>query len=965
MPTFTIRDRSSGKTITVRGDNPPTEAEMSQLFASTEEVDVAAQDERPRFTPTPYGVGGGVSVAPPPNLEEATAATLRYGVPAIAALGTGGASLLAQAGAGTLTSFLGELGARGVEGQDVMSRESLAEAGKSAAYNAIPLRRAAKIMETAGTLAGGAALAEAVGGLISGELTSQDVDTSEAVKQQMLKSATIASGIGLGLSGISRVTGRILSSAQESAQRRALLEEIGIDKPVLSQIYSEYAPITNRMAAVDKEIGNKIASTESQITKELFDRVGDIPTNSEIAQKVVPLMQKADEAELALRQANARKSQAKTRLDALEANPAQTADWQSAYEAAALEQLDAARKKAAAKFAAQQGFGDAASIASHADDLTRTIIDLDDSIRGVSSALYTKTGLNPAQPVVSREKLIRSARATLKDEVDSPVGQQIIAAIENVGKVGDEVPELISWNQFKNLRDEMATRLADFSAPYKGRSEALASDVYSNLGGVFRDSIKDTVGPEGLKAYDAAQKFWRGWTGTRDSNFTKGVFGAERKLDPSGRRIVSGISEATLRDISEGILKGEIQSIRNLTSAIDLVKKYSPEAANSMRASVGRSVRGALIDKYKNDPAGLIVALSEQASKADVLPFIQLAGFGSKKNLDNLAKVVRKYEKSDLTAEVIESALEAGDVVLGLGRGVAQKRAKDAAALAIVGASEKASKKLSDARNAAKAANLSADEANAVFTETVNNPLFSVFTGRGKYTFSEEAGKVGKGTISDFVMSLSPDAGQRFMGAFRQKDPQFADLISRKILADELYRISGIDRGAVDAATKIDFDKLRRLFNPTTPQDIERSKHLRLIVGDVFDTRIKTFLKAFEKASPELKLAELIKRDPNAPVASTLLGAAQPQLQIPGLSSLGAAVLATRIGRILEKPRFDLLTYMATDPNFLKIATKADKFSKAIGTLPLERTYVYLANSALTNDMADVDSRFIQPQPTR
>tara|TARA_R110000868_G_scaffold384944_1_gene652635 strand:+ start:1595 stop:4429 length:2835 start_codon:yes stop_codon:yes gene_type:complete len=937
--------------MTIRGDSPPTESEMTDLFASAEQP---AQAERSSFTPSPYGVGGGVSVAPPPYLEETTANALRYGVPAVSALATGGGSLLFQAGVGALTSAAGEFAARAVSGDEITSRQAMADAAKAAAYNVIPVRRAAKVIESAVSFGGGAALSEAVGELVGGKLTSEDEEAKAAAYGNIAQGGVVSGAIGAGFGMFNRAIGKMSSAALDNANKQAFLSEIGIKNPALSQIIPEYAPITNRMAANDLELANKLASTESNITRELFDIVGSVPSNSEVASKIVPLMQTAEAAEAAVKQARIQQFKSKVKLDALEASPVQSANWQEAYETAALEQLGAVRREASAKFAAQQNFGSVTSIASNADDLTRTIVNLDDAVKDVSSALYSKTGLNGADEIVSRDSILRSARSTLKDQVDSPVGKQIINSIENLGKIGEDIPEFLSWNQFKNLRDEMSSRWASLDENYVGRAEAMAGKVYKNMGVVLKRSIGDSLGKENAKAFSAAQDFWYNWSQTRDSNFTRFVFNPSRSI--SGNTVVSGITASTLEKMASDVLSGNIQSTKNIVRAIDLVGKYSPESASSMRASVGHALRGSMIDKYRNDPSGLITALANQTTKKDVMPFIQLAGFGDKRNLQLLATAVRKYDKVDITPDVLDAALVAGDVVIGLKRGISKKKAQDAAALAIAGASEKASRKLNEARSMAKSANVSVDEANAVFNDTVNNPIFSVFTGKGKYQFSEEAGRVGYGTISDFVMKLSPDSAQGFMNALRKKDTQLADLVSRKILADELYRISGIDRDAIDSATKVDFDKLRRLFNPTLPQDIDRSKHLKMVVGDVIDSRMKKFMSALGKASPLLKEAKLIKRDFNAPIASTALGAAQPFINIPGVSSLGASVMATRIGRILDKPRFNLLTYMATDPSFLSFTSKADRFSSAFRSLPVQRSYIYLSNAALTNDMANDDA---------
>lgn len=941
----------SGRTYTWDKPTPPTKEDIDAIVA----YDAKQGPQQQQFAPTPYGIGTGMK--PSPYLEETTEMALRYGVPAVAAAGTMGASIPLQMAVGLTANVAGEVGARAATRQDLTSPEARQAITKAGVLGMIPGRAGAGVLETAATLGGGSALAEALGAVAGG----QELEDKK-VSGQVTEAGSFAAAMGGSLGLLSKGLGRISTSAVANAKQQELLREVGIDRQALPQILPQYAPMAERQAASNPVLRETLASTESQITRSLFDSVGNVPTNSELAEKLNPLVQIAEAAETGLKQAKAQQAQAQARLAALEAAPQQTATWQQAYETAALEQLDAVRKQAAATFAAQQGFGIATSITSHADDLTKTLSSLDDAIRGVSSTLYAKSGLDAAQPMVSRDALLRSARSTLKDASTSEIGQSIIAAIENVGKVGDEAPELLSWNQFRELRDLMAQRFADFGTAYKSRAESQASSVYQNLGSVFRRSVQESAGKEGLKAYDAAQKYWRGWTGLRDSDFTSDIFGTTRKLDASGQRVITGITVDKLRGFAEGLLTGDVQAIRGVVDAVDLVGKYSPEAAQTIKASVGRAVRGALVDKYRNSPSDLVMALAEQVGKDDVRPFIQLAGFGTRRSIETLAKAVKKYPKEDITPEVLESALAAGNTFLGLGRGVVQKRAKEAAALAVAGASEKSAQKLASARTAAQTANLSADEANAVYRQTLDNPIFSVFTGRGKHRFTEEAGKTGKGTISEFVMSLSPEDGQRFMGALRQKDPQLAELAGRKILADEFYRISDIDRQAKDATSKVDLDKLRRLFKPTLPQDKQRAEHLRKVIGDTLDGRMKQFFGNLEKVYPTLKEARLITRDQNVPIVSTIAGVAQPFAQVPGVSALGAAAITSRIQRILEKPYFDLLSFMATDPKFLQMALKGESFGKALKSLPMQRAYGYLAVNGLSEDMSALDWEIKRPQ---
>lgn len=930
----------------------PDQMTDEQIVAAIRKLESEPTGESPQFAATPYGIGAGMK--PSPYLQETTEMALRYGVPAVAAMGTMGASIPIQMAAGLAAGVTGEAGARGAAGQGVLTPQGMGEITKAGVLGMIPLRAGAKVLETAATMGAGSALAEALGATVAGE----------EIGERPLVAGSLASAAGTGIGFAGKLFGRISTSAAQNATLQGYLRDVGVEKPALPQIISEYAPMANRQAAGNPALATQLASTESQITKQLFDLVGDVPSNSEIAAKMAPLAEAATRTEAALKQAKTEYANSTARLAALEAQPQQTAAYQEAYESAALSKLLAARKQAAATFAAQQNFGDAASIGAHANDLTRGVVDLDKAVKDVSSALYSKTGLDGASDIVSRSDLMAAAQRSLQDQATSPVGLAILNAIENIGKVDGVAPERLSWNQFKNLRDEMSSKWASLDENYVNRAEALAGNVYKDLGGTFREAVRRGMGDEKADAFDAAQRFWYEWSQTRSSNFTRPIFQAPRVImDRAGRQeVVSGITESSLNGLAKGLLEGKAQALSNIDGAIRLVGQYSPEAANNIKATVGRAMRGALIDQYRNDPAGLVTALAEQVQKADVRPFIELTGFGNKDKLLELSKAMRSFKKEDLTPGVIEEALAASAPTMGLKAAVVMQEVRDAAAASVVGATQKATQKLEAARNRAIKAGIDLFDLNGQYNQVLNNPIMSVFTGRGTYKFSEEAGKVGKGTISDFVMNLGPDAGQRFMGALRQKDPQIAELVSRKLLADELYKISGIERKAKDATSKVDLDKLRRLYRPSLPQDKERAKQLEKLVGDAFYSRFNRFFTSLEKALPTLKEANLVTRDTAAPILSTVAGAAQPAIQIPGVSALGASVLVTRLGRILEKPYFDLLTYMATDPGFLSAAAKGENFAAAIKSLPVQRGYLYLSNKALATDMAEVDEEAKRPR---
>jgi len=98
MPEFTIRDPRSGKTLTLRGDSPPTEAELETLFANAAAPSVAAAPAPPAPMPTPAGrpEEGMLSAALPAAV--ATGASLGLGKVPI--LSTAAAALGGAAGEG-------------------------------------------------------------------------------------------------------------------------------------------------------------------------------------------------------------------------------------------------------------------------------------------------------------------------------------------------------------------------------------------------------------------------------------------------------------------------------------------------------------------------------------------------------------------------------------------------------------------------------------------------------------------------------------------------------------------------------------------------------------------------------------------------------------------------------------------------------------------------------------------------
>ena len=241
MPRYRITDSTSGRTLLVEGDAPPTEADASELFAGQTAEAPSADSARAAQSAAPaanreaemkrrYGLGlsRAQREARDDKSQQISAvedAALRVGVPVAAALAapaTGGLSFLAGAAGG----FTGEVMAqeremeRGVRDQasygqmiaaPIITGTPLGPAFKGAAYansgRLLAARPAAVATRAAfgGTISGGA------------DAISQGIDTGEVDSERVLKSAAYGALFG-------GVMGAVETVRTTSAMKAAILD---------------------------------------------------------------------------------------------------------------------------------------------------------------------------------------------------------------------------------------------------------------------------------------------------------------------------------------------------------------------------------------------------------------------------------------------------------------------------------------------------------------------------------------------------------------------------------------------------------------------------------------------------------------------------------------------------------------------------------------------------------------------
>jgi len=200
MPIYTVRDPQTGITLKLKGDSPPTERELEEIFSE-------------------YAASKAVKQQQPVAAEEPSLAQIGGGLAAEVAIGTAGQVAGASLAPFTLgisypvlafgSGVSGSLAAQKIEGRDDVS---LGRALFAGAVNLIPGSGAAKTGTKVGTMLGKEAIRGAALG--AGEATAMAVldegrpPTAEELLTYGAFGGVSAPFVGLALKGIGRLSGR-------------------------------------------------------------------------------------------------------------------------------------------------------------------------------------------------------------------------------------------------------------------------------------------------------------------------------------------------------------------------------------------------------------------------------------------------------------------------------------------------------------------------------------------------------------------------------------------------------------------------------------------------------------------------------------------------------------------------------------------------------------------------------------
>lgn len=962
MPTYRVETNQG--TFEIEANREPTASEIAQHISGSASAaaPVAATPAPVAPAPAQNDIGARVDAFLDTKPMQAQMAKFGVGalraapvVAAVAAPPVGLAGYLALAGIGAT----GEGAARAMEGKSVMSREGAAEMGKAAVLAGAPIPKVVPTNSFLGAVGQGAkqgvaaaatnATAESLRRTVEqGHLATYD-KIAEGMKDNALPTALsfVAGAAGSRLGGLAEKK----AVFDESRQR---LADVGVqpENTTLAMLDPSKAGWENQVAARNPELAQKIGTAQSDITKKFYATIGDAPANSAIAERLQPVIGKVDAAERALQDAEKAHQAAITNFqklsEAAAAAPSPSDALNKAYAQASADLMTAVAAKAKARYAAGAAVGDFVTNTEKASELTKTVGELFDARTEIAKALYRDTQIPLDQPLFAKSDLVQSAMAGMGGRADTSDANKILDVIKKSG-VNPEQTHL-SLADFQGLRAKISDAFATAGIVDPNSlniAEGLASKAYGSMGDASKGTIRANFGDEVLDKYAAAQAFWRDTSQARDSALGRSLLQRGDILD------------STLGSMASGIAKGNVDELNQFKKFVGYIGEKNPEVAQLAIQNMAGAMKNALVVKHtKGGQLDHEALLSDLINGAQFkkLPFpVESLGFGSVETLKDWRSVLREFKPDGVTARDMESMLANPEVqnVLAVGgkdakqvlrRELAQQVYRDKAyteaALAAAGVKSSAS----DANKFAAKAKIDEDFARKTMADIQANPILSAFTGKGSYKLTNEMAKTGEGTITHLVSSMTPDNAGKLMNGLRKNDPQLAELVERRILTDELGKLSKTDRRIPGSTERLDLAEVSAYFNPSDRSN-SRLAFLENTVSDASLKKMKSLATKLATIEDDTRRGKFpTDKELQSVVDSMSLSAAAAGSKVrPGL-------MITILGRLrdtVSKKAYNVLSAAMTNPEVANsIFDTSKSLGDAISSLPTQKAFL------LANDMA-------------
>lgn len=938
MKTYPVK--VDGVIYDVKADREPTvdevRAKIAEQSASSNQPPAGAQQAQSFQQLAPqsdfnaarnlYGIGSGPSGAVGlPNKELGTD-LVRYGVPLTLGAATGGAGFLASAGIGSLSSFLAEAGAQGLEKmQGTRSEYSPREMGASGAMGmATPTRLAPKILPAVSNF-----LASSAVNVGTSEIGSFIKD-GDIKKPSSIEEATFRFGLPVGLSVFSSLSGAKASTIQKAKITRDTLTD---ERNGGSVMVSEILPNKTALEAKVISDGNKYAikalnNLDAEIGPTLAKTYEGAKDSAEIAATLSPHVGELTRLQEAARLA--RDNAVRLERQATEAAASQRSDALKLKADARDAAMVAAQERYAYDGGLQKIFGGVSPRigtvirGASMDNLRAISKAAKDSVESGLDKAYLNLNIGQNDPVVSVEEIVRSAtKASAKGlglEGNIANAEFITALGSSLKTLDPDGTGLITLEGYRKFRDTFVQELSKTQSPTN--ANRIASSSYK----VIKEAA-DSYVSQNIPAKSAAWKLTNAQAAA--------VYGA-KKTD-----VIELIAEGNMDGVlslikKEGSAAPVLNEINAYAEAITgLGGRKSLNAANRFKKDFLGAMRDTLVEDSLNfgkgqDSAAKIIDFPRLITTLDELRQrkfpVELLNLGSSSDIRKLAKAVSAGKEGGMTSDQFSQYIKNRN---NFGEGAAAARtAYDRAYKDFLISRDVKTRANASARmdKEAKAANFQAGEIEQAQILAKQDPLI-VLLDNAKMNLSKDPSQNGQWVASLF--SMNPSVVRPFV---------------------ETLEASGRSNVLADLKKSAMAEVMRETFSKTqdvTKKRINSKTALNFFQGENGGQRreiLKTLMGDAEYANFEKNFSKPIERIVNT---RELLGdrysdftdLVRPVVSAKGLlesRATGATLFKTafdNVKKLVDEQRYNLVYALYVNPStanaYAAAAYDADKFIKS------------------------------------
>lgn len=834
------------------------------------------------------------------------------------------------------------------------------------------------------------------------------------------KETSLPALFGFVMGGMGSKLGATGEQRARDDARKMFLDKIGIEDPTLAMVRPKFAGHEELVAADSGKLMNQIGRANMGTVKAAYEAIGEAPANKVIAERLsalAPAVDKAndlygasqkaaDDALMAYKDAQQKAAQLPPgEVDAL-------------YKDVQAKLLNKVQTKAALAYQLNRQFGDAIPNSVKAAELGGVIRDLVDVRSAIGDDLYktffqtaseaSGRPINRGTPLFSKEAMLAKAEDALGHDAKTTMGETILNGIKNATaekivtgldpKTGKPIEsEIFSKAQLDGLRQDMRSGFKQAAGAMDAEDRAVSS-VYMALTEEGDKQMAALFGEQAAGVLKEAKDFWSTTSQLRDTALGRAFLKKASGGGAEGGDAVQNLADETIQRVANGIVSGNVDelnmfkkfvaAIGNHNKSLDVktprgtVTLNPKTVADYAMQTMAGAMHNALKVKHTKggtlDFDGLLGdVLNAAAIGKEHLPFpVENLGYGSIQTLRNWRSANRQFSPKDITPEVIDSVfqnpearrvienggIDGGKVLKGaMAEAIFAKKVQEQVALQEAGLLAPAKQKSHEAGLFATDKKVEEAAALSAYEKARANPILDAFRGKGGYEFITTEGHTGKGTITHFLLNeVSGDTAQKLMGALREKNPDLANLVEQRVLTDHLNRFVKPDPYFVTKdgtqGQRLDTQAIREFFRPMDAPN-SAVAGLKARIGEPAVKKMENLL--LKVAEVDASMAQGRMPSPREGQAMlTIMGIAAVPSTLGGANKVGLPrQVINFVMDAVKKRHYNTMSALVLDKAFASaVLRNAGSMAEAITSLPLQKSYLLMANQPLMEELGLIDA---------